>query len=228
MKDGSEYEEFVLEAKISNLRTKEGLQDLNVLYYNGSQTNMIYPQLSKEMGFKIEDRPLTFTTATGKELIPQVTKEFKIKVKMVEERTGKVKWYDFNTRCRLTEAMPRTIILGSRFMERHLIYRKIDVHDQQPKVYKMDGKRSGPPDVDSPRECEGESIYIVQINYKEETEPEEAKSMARITQLINQVINNQKIKDTVYDLARQFYRERGIEYTKDYYDYLVDYDRLAD
>ena len=31
MQDGSEYEEFVHEAKISNLRTKEGLQDLNVL-----------------------------------------------------------------------------------------------------------------------------------------------------------------------------------------------------
>ncbi|ORY38476.1 hypothetical protein LY90DRAFT_510877 [Neocallimastix californiae] len=174
------------------------------------------------MGFKIEDRLLTFTTATGKVLIPQITEEFKIKVKLVEERTGKVKWYDFNTRCKLTEAMPRTIILGSRFMERHLIYRKIVVHDQQPKVYKIDGERPGPPDVDSPGKCEGESIYMVHINYKEEAEPEEAK---RITQLINQVINNQKKKDIVYDLTRQFYRERGIEFTKDYYDYLVDYDR---
>ena len=32
MQDGSQYEEFVPEAKISNLRTKKGLQDLNVLY----------------------------------------------------------------------------------------------------------------------------------------------------------------------------------------------------
>jgi len=31
MQDGSDYEEFVPEAKINNLRTKEGLQDLNVL-----------------------------------------------------------------------------------------------------------------------------------------------------------------------------------------------------
>jgi len=73
MQDGSEYEEFVPEAKISNLRTKEGLQDLNVLYDTGSQINMIHPQLAKEMGYRIEDRPLTFTTASGKVLIPQVT-----------------------------------------------------------------------------------------------------------------------------------------------------------
>jgi len=84
------------------------------------------------MGFNIEDRPLTFTTAADKVLIPQVKEECKIKVKLVEECTGKIKWYDFNTRCRLDEAMPRTIIFGSRFMDRHLIYRKIDVHDQQP------------------------------------------------------------------------------------------------
>ncbi|KAG4084079.1 hypothetical protein H8356DRAFT_1318413 [Neocallimastix lanati (nom. inval.)] len=103
MQAGSEYEEFVPEAKISNLRTKEGLQDLNVLYDTGSQINMIHPQLAKEMGLKTEDRPLTFTTAAGKVLISQVTEEFKIKIKLVEERTGKVKWYDFNTRCRLAE-----------------------------------------------------------------------------------------------------------------------------
>ncbi|KAG4100932.1 hypothetical protein H8356DRAFT_1034704 [Neocallimastix lanati (nom. inval.)] len=163
MQAGSECEEFVPEAKISNLRTKEGLQDLKVLYDTGSQINMIHPQLAKEMGLKTEDRPLTFTTAAGKVLIPQVTEEFKIKIKLVEERTGKVKWYDFNTRCRLAEAMPRTIILGSRFMDRHLIYRKIDVHDQQPKVYKIDGERPGLPDVDSPGECAGESIYMVQL-----------------------------------------------------------------
>jgi len=86
--------------------------------------------------------------------------------------------------------MPRTIILGSRFMDRNLIYRKIDIHDQQPKVFKIDGEKPGLPDVDSPGECEGESIYMVQINEKEEAEPEETKPIARITQLINQVINN--------------------------------------
>jgi len=36
------------------------------------------------------------------------------------------------------------------------------------------------------------------------------------------------MKNTVYDLTRQFYREGGIEYTNDYYDYLVDYDRWSD
>jgi len=43
------------------------------------------------MGFKIEDLPLTFTAAADKVLIPQVTEEFHINVKLVEERTNKVK-----------------------------------------------------------------------------------------------------------------------------------------
>ncbi|KAG4083156.1 hypothetical protein H8356DRAFT_1089748 [Neocallimastix lanati (nom. inval.)] len=107
---------------------------------------------------------------------------------------------------KLKYAMPRTIILGSRFMDRYLIYRKINIHNRQLKVFKIEGERPGLPDVDSPGECEGESIYMVQINEKDEAEPEEAKPIPRITPLINQVINNQKIKDTVYDLTRQFYR----------------------
>jgi len=45
---------------------------------------MINPQLAKEMEFKKEDRPIIFTTASGKVLIPQVTEEFRIKVKLVE------------------------------------------------------------------------------------------------------------------------------------------------
>jgi len=32
----------------------------------------------------------------------------------------------------------------------------------------------------------------------------------------------------IYDLTRQFYSGRGIEYTMDYYDYLVDYDKWVD
>jgi len=91
--------------------------------------------------------------------------------------------------------MPRKIILGFRFMDRHLNYRKIDRHDQHPKIYKTDGERSGLSDVDSPGECEGESIYIVQIKDKEGAEQEKAKPIARITQLLNQVIDNQRIKE---------------------------------
>ncbi|KAG4101178.1 hypothetical protein H8356DRAFT_933278 [Neocallimastix lanati (nom. inval.)] len=147
---------------------------------------MIHPQLAKEMGFKIEDRPLTFTNAAGKVLIPKVTEEFRIKVKLVEERTGKVKVLDSCT---------------------DLIYKKIDNHDQRPKVFKIDGERPGLPDVDSPGECEDDSIYMVQltedneINIKKEIQP-----TARITKIINQVMDNQKLKDRVYYLTRQFYR----------------------
>jgi len=114
-------------------------------------------------------------------------------------------------------------------MNRHLIYRKVDVHDKQPKVYKIDGERPGLPDVDSPGECEGESIYMVQeIEDKEPAVQREIQLTTRITKIIQQVIDNQKLKDTVYDLTRQFYRERGIEYAIDYYDYLIDYDKWAD
>ncbi|KAG4090258.1 hypothetical protein H8356DRAFT_954965 [Neocallimastix lanati (nom. inval.)] len=125
--------------------------------------------------------------------------------------------------------MPRTIILGSRFIDRHLIYRKINVHDKQPKVYKIDGKRPGLPNVDSLDECEGENIYMAQMQEDENKSViKEIQPTARITKIIHQVIDNQKLKDTVYDLIRQFYRERGIEYTLDYYNNLVDYDRWAD
>jgi len=43
MQNGSEYEMFVPEIRINNLRTKEGLQNLTVLYDTESQINMIYP-----------------------------------------------------------------------------------------------------------------------------------------------------------------------------------------
>ena len=180
------------------------------------------------MGFKIEDRPLSFTTAAGKVLIPQVTEEFKLKVKLVDESTNKVRWYDFNTRCRLAEAMPRTIILGSRFMDRHLIYRKVDTRDLQPKVYKIDGEKPGLPDVDTPGECEGDSIYMVQAEEKDLDKEDVATPPARITQLISKVIDNQKLKDTIFDLTKQFYQERGIEYAGDYHDYLIEYEKWAD
>jgi len=48
------------------------------------------------------------------------------------------------------------------------------------------------------------------------------------TAIINQIIDNKKLKGTINDLTGQFYCERRIEYTIDYYDYLVDYDKWAD
>jgi len=69
---------------------------------------------------------------------------------------------------------------GSRFIDRHLIYRKIDVHDKQPKVYKIDGERPGLSDVDSPVECEGESIYILQFPEDKEAVQKEIQPTARM------------------------------------------------
>ncbi|ORY20617.1 hypothetical protein LY90DRAFT_516641 [Neocallimastix californiae] len=82
---------------------------------------------------------------------------------------------------------------------------KIDIHDQQPKIFKIDDERPGLSDVDSPGECECDSIYMVQTpKDKEADEKKEIQPTARITKIINQVIDNQKLKDTVYDLQDNF------------------------
>jgi len=64
------------------------------MYDTGSQINLIHPQLAKDMGFKIIDQQLSFATVFGKVLIPQVTEEFKIKVKLIDEGSKKTKWYE--------------------------------------------------------------------------------------------------------------------------------------
>ena len=76
----SANKEYVPEATIKNVRTNQSEEKLSVLYDTGSHINLIHPQLAKDMGFKIIDHPLSFTTAAGKTLIPKVTEEFKIKV----------------------------------------------------------------------------------------------------------------------------------------------------
>jgi len=37
--------------------------------------------------------------------------------------------------------VPRTVVLGSKFIDQHLIYRKLDLRDFKPKVYKIMDKR---------------------------------------------------------------------------------------
>jgi len=44
------------------------------------------------MGFQIKDWFIVFITASGKLIIPQITMEFQIKVKLVDDRTDKVRW----------------------------------------------------------------------------------------------------------------------------------------
>ena len=50
----------------------------------------------------------------------------------------------------------------SRFMDKHLIYRKIDRSDFKLKVYKMEGEKPGLPDVDSVEGAAKGDIYMVQ------------------------------------------------------------------
>ena len=102
--------EFVPEATIENLRTNQQEKGLEVLYDTGSDINMIHPQLAKDMGFEIINKPCTFTTAAGKAIIPQVTEEFKLRIKLIDEVSGEIKWYEYATRCRLSDAMPKTVV----------------------------------------------------------------------------------------------------------------------
>jgi len=110
--------------------------------------------------------------------------------------------------------MTGTVILSSRFMDRHIIYRKVYFYDQHPKVYKVACEKPELPDIDSPRECVSESIYMVQIKDEEVAEEKIVRPSPRITKIINQVRNNPKIK---------FYHKKGNEYAGENYDYLVDY-----
>ncbi|KAG4089500.1 hypothetical protein H8356DRAFT_1322295 [Neocallimastix lanati (nom. inval.)] len=138
-------------------------------------------QLAEEMVFKIEDL-----------FIPQVTEEFHIKVRLIEEyvptkSNGMI--LTLKQECRLAEANTKNHSIGFQ------IYGQT-FNIQQ--IYKI-------ADVDSPGEGDGENIYIVQIKDEEEAEEKIERPPARINQIINQVISNQKIKDTVFDLTRQFY-----------------------
>ena len=178
--------EFVPEATIENIRTNQQEKGLEVLYDTGSDINLIHPQLAKDMGLEIINKPCTFTTAAGKALIPQVTEEFKLKIKLIDEKTGKLKWYEYATRCRLSEPMPGTVVLGSKFMDKHLIYRKIDKKDFKPKVYKMGGEITDTYE-DTMEQCTGESIYMVQES-KEEENKQQHKG-AKITQLVEEIIH---------------------------------------
>ncbi|KAG4102924.1 hypothetical protein H8356DRAFT_1377622 [Neocallimastix lanati (nom. inval.)] len=175
MQDGSEYEEFVPEAKISNLRTKERFQDLN---------------LAKEMGIKREERSLIFTTATGKVLIPQETEEFQIKVRLVEELTGKVKWYDF------------TSTLDNNYIG------MIDVHDKQPKVYKIDGERPGLPDkisknnLDTHNEYPSPIMIITDITVKLQRRPSTRPYTILLGVNYKKVLTVQEKKNYKLDISR--------------------------
>ncbi|KAG4094391.1 hypothetical protein H8356DRAFT_1333391 [Neocallimastix lanati (nom. inval.)] len=158
---------------------------------------------TKEMGFQIEDQSLTFTNAFGKVLF-RTHRSPMVLVKLVEKRTNKIRW--------LAEAMTGTVILCSRFMDRHIIYRKVYFYDQHPKVYKVACEKPGLPDIGSPRECVSESIYMVQIKDEEVAEEKIVRPSPRITKIINQVRNNPKIK---------FYHKKGNEYAGENYDYLT-------
>ncbi|KAG4083346.1 hypothetical protein H8356DRAFT_968202, partial [Neocallimastix lanati (nom. inval.)] len=53
-------------------------------------------------------------------------------------------------------------------------------------------------DVDSLGECEGDNIYIVQVQKDENTDvKKEIQLTAKITKIINLVIDNQKLKDKI-------------------------------
>jgi len=106
----------------------------------------------------------------------------------------KSKWYDFITWYRLAEAIPRTIILGSRFLDRYLIYPKGGCPGLKTKsLQDCWWKARIIPHIDSPGEGEDFSISMIQIMDYGEANKNNAKTPAIITHLINQITKKLKI-----------------------------------
>ena len=210
-------EPYKPEAIIYGLNSKFPRKNLEVLYDTGSHINIIHPKLAEELKLKIEKKPSYYKTAAGKTLIPYVTEEFMVKLKLVDETTNSIKWYSYPTRCRLAEAMPNNIILGSRFMDKHFIYRKIDRSDFKPKVYKMEGEKSGLPDVDSVEDAAKGDIYIVQ-DMEDNNKPMDG----RVNKIIERVIEMKKEKVLIEELIKRFYREKEFKEAERYINSITD------
>ena len=78
---------------------------------------------------------------------------------------------------------------------------------------------------DKMEQCMGKNIYMVQETAEDDYKNVQQPNGARITRLVEEIIHQQKYKDTVNKLIKQFYRDRGIEYARDYYDELIEYDK---
>lgn len=97
------------------------------------------PELAKRLGLKLRKEPNTYRTIAGKTTLPYITEEFTIRLWLQDRKTGCAKWHEFVTTCRVAEGVTEAVLLGSRFMDKHLIYRGIDEKDLKVKVFKVEG-----------------------------------------------------------------------------------------
>lgn len=197
MEQGGTVEDYEPEAVIRNLRHPEEDERISVLYDTGSQVNLIHPQLVKDLGLRVKEQPQSFATAAGKVSISKVTEDFLVKIKLIDEATDRIKWYEYETRCRLADAIPRTIVLGSKFMDQHLVYRKLDPKDYKPKVYKMKSKQQVMVNMVT-ADHDNNSIYMVQtIENKDLTDEQ-------ILRLVREMLQDQTYKNLLSKLMQQF------------------------
>ena len=53
-----------------------------------------------------------------------LTEEFKVRLKLRPEDSDKEKWFEFTTNGQVSDAIPNTLLLGVKLMDKHGIYRR--------------------------------------------------------------------------------------------------------
>ena len=94
------------------------------MFDNGSGMNVIHTDLVKQLGLKVLERPTECNTVGGITTLKYQTEEFKVRVKLRHEDSNKEKWYEFVTNGQVSDAIPNTLLLGVKFMDKYGIYRK--------------------------------------------------------------------------------------------------------
>ena len=147
-------------ARFEKLDGQKFDEPVSVMYDSGSQINVMSPALAKKIGLKVRKEPNTYVTIAGKVTLPYITEDFKIKLWLMNRQEGRAKWYEFTTSCRLAEGGADDLLIGSRFTDKHYIYRGFDEKDWRTKVFKIDrpGEKSAKGEEEAKRAYRIEEI----------------------------------------------------------------------
>ena len=62
----------------------------------------------------------------------------KVKLWLVNRKDGTAKWHEFRIVYRLAKRVTDAMIIGSKFMDKHLIYRGVDERDLRIKIFRVE------------------------------------------------------------------------------------------
>jgi len=96
------------------------------MFDNGSGMNVIHTDLVKKLGLKVVEKPMVCNTINGKVTLNYLTEDFKVRLKLRPEDSDKEKWFEFTTNGQVSDAIPNTLLLGVKFMDKYGIYRRKD------------------------------------------------------------------------------------------------------